>query len=168
MELRHKNLRIRLATLDDAECLLKYWNESGWDINLEEVRERLRNNKEQHMIEIDGRVIGDIHYGDIGNNTAEVGIYIREEGERGKGYGIRAVSIYIDMLINSLGYDKIRFATEINNKSMRHIAEDKFGLTPVIHEDVLQLDSGTYESYAEYILEKESWKIAIDYELKQG
>jgi len=165
MKLKCGNLEIRLATKNDAEYLCKYWHESGWNISLEDARERLDNGKEQHMIEADGRIIGDIHYGDIDNNTAEIGIFIRDENEKGKGYGILATTMYIDALINVLGYDKIRIATSVDNKAMRHISENKFGLTPVIHEDAHQLDSDTYESYAEYILEKENWQNKIDYEV---
>ena len=168
MKLKHKNLEIRLAVPNDAEYLLKYWNESGWDITLEETRERLGKNREQHMIEVDSRIIGDIHYGDIGNSTAEIGIYIRDDNEKGKGYGILAMSIYIDALINILGYKKIRIATSADNKAMRHISENKFRLTPIIHEDAYQEQSGTYESYAEYILQKENWHNNIDYDIING
>ena len=165
MELKYKNLLIRLANRDDAEYLLKYWNESGWSIGLEEACERLEENHSQHMIEIDGLVIGDIHYGCVENNGAEIGIFIRDENEREKGYGILVTSIYIDALINVLGYDRIRIATSVDNKAMRHISENKFGLTPTIHKDVYQEQSGTSESYAEYILEKESWHNKIHYEV---
>jgi len=166
MRLKHKNLEIRLAVPNDAEYLLKYWNESGWDITFEEACERLRKNQEQHIIEIDGRIIGDIHYGDIiENEVAELGIYIREESERGKGYGEMAASIYIDALINIIGYNKIRISTSVDNKAMRHISENKFGLTPTIHEDVYQEQSGTNESYAEYYLKKENWQNKIEYEV---
>jgi len=165
MRLKHKNLEIRLAVPSDAEYLVKYWNEGGWDITLEEVHKSLEKNREQHIIEVDERVIGDIHYGNIENKTAEIGIYIRNEEEKGKGYGILVMNIYIDALINVLGYDKIRIATHIDNKAMRHISENKFGLIPTIHEDAYQKQSGTNESYAEYILEKENWLNKIDYEV---
>lgn len=163
MKLKYKNLEIRLATRNDAEYLCRYWHESGWNISLEDARERLDNGKEQHMIVVDGRIIGDIHHGDIENRTAEIGIYIRDENEKGKGYGIIVSSIYIDALFNVLGYDKIRIATSVNNKAMRHISENKFGLTPIIHEDAYQKLSGTNESFAEYILKKENWQNKFDY-----
>ena len=165
MKLKYKNLEIRLATKYDAEYLCKYWHESGWHIKLEDARERLDKGKEQHMIEIEGRIIGDIHYGEIENNGAEIGIYIRDESQQGKGYGTLITSIYIDALINILGYDKIRIATSVDNKAMRHISENKFKLTPIVHEGAYQEQSGTYESYAEYILKKENWKSKIDYEV---
>ena len=163
MRLKHKNLDIRLANRNDAEYLCKYWHESGWNISLEEAREQLDKGKGQYIIEIDGRIIGDIHYGDIENKTAEIGIYIRDENEKGKGYGLLSMSIYIDALINILGYDKIRIATSIDNNAMRHISENKFGLTPIIHENAYQVQSDTNESYAEYILEKENWSNEIAY-----
>ena len=165
MNLKYKNMEIRLATKNDAEYLCKYWNESGWNISLEEAREMLSKGKEQYMIEIDERVIGDIHYGELENNVAEIGIYIRDEHEKGRGYGTLTMFIFIDALINILGYDKIRIATSVDNKSMRHISENKFGLTPIIHERAYQEQSGTYESYAEYILKKENWQKKFDYEV---
>ena len=156
MKLKHKNIEIRLASTDNAEYLHKYRSESGETVTLDEVRESLNENKKQHMIELGGKIIGDIHYGDLENNTAEIGIFIRDENERGKGYGFLITSIYIDTLINVLKYDKIRIATSVDNKAMRHISEAKFGLSPIIHED---------ESYAEYILEKENWRNIFDYDV---
>jgi RimJ/RimL family protein N-acetyltransferase len=163
MRLSYKNLEIRLAARNDAEYLCGYWHESGWHISLEEARERLDNGEEQHMIEADGKVIGDIHHGDIGDNTAEIGVFIRDENARGKGYGISVISIYIDALFNIMGYDKIRIATAVNNSAMRHISENKFGLAPIIHTDAYQELSGTVESYAEYIVTKENWHNRLDY-----
>jgi len=166
MNLRYNNLVIRLATKDDAEYLCKYWHESGWNISIEEAGEMLDKGRGQHMIEIDGRIIGDIHYGgNIENGQAEIGIYIRDGNERCKGYATLAMSIYIDALINILGYNKIRIATGTENKAMRHISEDKFGLKPIMHENVYQIQSRTYESYVEYILLKENWRNKFDYKV---
>jgi RimJ/RimL family protein N-acetyltransferase len=166
MRLRYKNIELRLATPDDAEYLVKYWNESGWGITLDEARERLdiAKNKEQHMIELDGRIIGDIHYGEAENNSAEIGVYIREETAKGKGYGKIIMAIYIDALINHLGYENILINTSVDNKAMRRISENTFGLTPTIHENVYQEQSGTYESYVAYVLKKENWQNEINYE----
>jgi len=164
MRLKHKNLEIRLANINDADYLLKYWTESGWDITLKEAQERLTKNREQHMIEVDGRIIGDIHYGELENNTAEIGIYIRDEREKGKGYGLSTTCIYIDALIKFMGYDKIRIATSVDNDAMRHISETKLNLSPTIHTDAYQEQLGTHEPYVEYILEKENWQNNICYE----
>lgn len=151
MILKHKNMQIVLAAPHNAEYLHRHRAASGENITFEEVYESLKENESQHMIEIDGRIIGDIHYGDFGteNRIAEIGVYIRDENEKGKGYGILAMSIYIDALFNILNYEKIRIATSIDNKAMRHISENKFGLMPIIHKD---------ESYAEYFLAKENWQ----------
>ena len=165
MKLKHKNLEIRLATRNDAEYLCKYWHESGWNISLEDARERLGKGKEQHMIEIDGQIIGDIHYGEVENNGAEIGIYIRDENQRGKGYGTITMYIFTDALIHILGYEEILINTGVDNKSMRYISENKFGLIPIVHENVYQQLSGTYESYVAYILKKENWRNKIDYEI---
>jgi len=156
MRLRYKNLLIRLATEHDAEYLCKYWHASGWDISLEEAREMLATGKEQHMIELDGRIIGDIHYGEIDEKTVEIGIFIRDENERGKGYGTTVFTIYADTLF-SMRYERIRLATSVDDKRMRSIAENKFNLVPIIHENAYQKQSGTYESYAEYFLKKDNW-----------
>ena len=163
MKLKYNTLTIRLAIRNDAEYLCKYWHESAWNISIEDARESLDSGKEQHMIEVDGKIIGDIHYGEIDNKTAEIGIYIRDEAQKGKGYGIIASSIFIDALFNFLGYDKIRIATSVSNKAMRYISENKFGLTPFIHEDAYQELTGTSESYAEYILKKDNWRNEFSY-----
>jgi len=153
MHLKHKNLEIRLATVNDAEYLHKYWSEDSWNTTtLEELQTMLSNGNTQYMIEVHGQLIGDIHYGEVEDNGAEIGIYIRNKEERGKGYGLLALRLFIDALFN-LGYSKIVLNTGGDNKSMRHIAEKKLGLKPIVHEDVYQEQTGTYETCVEYVLE---------------
>lgn len=161
MKLRHKNLLIRLATVEDAPYLCKYWHESGWDISLEKACEMLATGTKQHIIEFDDRIIGDIHYGDLGEKTAEVGIFIRDENERGKGNGKRALAMYMYTLLHDLDYERIRLSTSVDNKGMRYIAENKFKLIGTVHENIYQEQTGTYESYIEYFLNKEDWPDGI-------
>jgi len=164
MRLTCENFVIRLATAHDAPYLCKYWHESGWDISLEDARAMLANGKEQHMIELDGRIIGDIHYGEVDEKTVEIGIFIRDENEQGKGYGTTVFTIFADTLF-SMKYERIRLATSVDDKRMRSIAENKFNLVPIIHENAYQKQSGTYESYAEYFLKKDNWENTIKYEV---
>ena len=58
------------------------------------------------------------------------------------------------MLFSGPGYKRIRFATSLDNKAMRHIVENKYGLKPTIHED----EDEEY-SFAEYYLEESKWQI---------
>jgi len=155
MTLTKNNLTIRPATKADAEYLCKYWNADGWDISLGKVQEMLDGSTAQHMIELDGQVIGDIHYGDVEEKIAEIGVYIRNQAYRGKGYGFLSLQMYADALLYTMGYDKIILNTNAGNKNMRYICENKLNLQPTIHENIEQPD-GSLETVVEYVLKKEN------------
>ena len=144
---------IRLATQADIPYLHHHWNESGWVISLSDAAKQLeRTDFFQYMIELDSKVIGDIHYGNLENNGAEIGVYIRNTIERGKGYGTQAIMLMIDLLFAHCGYNEIVLNTSTDNYRMRYIAEEKLKLTPILHENILQEQGGTYEDYIEYRL----------------
>ncbi|MCL2772568.1 MAG: GNAT family N-acetyltransferase [Oscillospiraceae bacterium] len=164
MNIKYKNLTVRQANENDAVYIHKYRSESGENISLDKVKSQLGPNTSQYMIELDGQIIGDIHYGDVENKGAEIGVYIRDENEKDKGYGTLAITMFSDYLLNRLGYDKIVFNTAFNNGSMRHIAESKFSLKPNVY-DAYQEISGTDETCVEYELKKENWKNEINYEV---
>jgi len=155
MTLTQNNLTIRPATQDDAKYLCKHWNAGGWDIGIDDVEEMLDGSTAQHIIEVDGQVLGDIHYGDVEEKVAEIGVYIRNETYRGKGYGLVSLRIYASALFNTLGYEKIILNTSASNKSVRYICENKFNLQPIIHENIEQPD-GSLETVVEYVLKKEN------------
>lgn len=172
MNIRHNNLTIReaTATKDDAEYIFKYRSQDEKNLTLSDVLESLEYSKKhgtpepQHMIEVDGKIIGDIHYGNLDENkTAEIGIFLRDEDAKGKGYGTISLTMMIDRLLNYYGYEKILLNTGVDNASMRYIAENKFGLTPIIHEDIYQESLGIYSDYVEYELKKENWKNSLEY-----
>ena len=164
MRLKHKNLEIRPATIKDAEYLYSYWSQDSWNTTtLEELRAMLAGGKTQYMVELNGQLIGDVHYGEVENNGAEVGLYIRDENQMGKGYGTLILYIFIDILFKNFGYDNVVFMTGENNKPMRYISESKFNLTPIIHKDLEQPD-GTLETCIEYVLNKQDWQNKVEYE----
>ena len=165
MQLKHNNLAIRQANENDAAYIHKYRRESGENISLEKVKTELGPGTMQYIIELDRQIIGDIHYGNVDGNGAEIGIYIRNKTERRKGYGTLVITIFADYLFNNCGYDKIIFNTSFNNKSMRHIAEKKFSLKPNIY-NARQEVSDTTETCVEYELKKENWNNnGINYEI---
>ncbi|MCL2557847.1 MAG: GNAT family N-acetyltransferase [Treponema sp.] len=155
VELMRNGLTLIRATSSDAPYFYRHWNESGWAIDMEKVREELDPKGEdavfQYLIKIGEKVVGDVHHGRVDEGRAEIGVFIRDESQRRKGYGFLAIAIMIDHLFER-GYERIIFNTAVDNAPMRHIAEKKLGLKPVIHEDVLQELSGRRESYAEYEL----------------
>ena len=165
MTLKFENILIRLATSADADYLYPFWNASGWDITLSDAQKMLADGNSQHMIELDGKVIGDIHFGEIDKQTAEVGIFIRDESAKGHGYGKIVTKIYIDALVKKYDYEIIMLNTGVNNQAMRAIAENTFGITPVLHENVYQADTKTYDSYIEYRFEVKNWQNDIEYDL---
>jgi RimJ/RimL family protein N-acetyltransferase len=158
MPIEGTDIRIRLATSSDADYLVKFWNQSGWDISLDAAKEMLDKGKEQFMIELGGEVIGDVHFGEVDDESAELGIFIRTESAKGKGVGKAVSSRFVDFLFNDFSYQRILINTATDNLGMRKIAENTFRLEPLIHENVYQESTGTYEDSVEYVLEKQNWR----------
>jgi len=144
-------MTIRSATPSDIPYLHHHWNASGWEISLPDAAKQLeRDDLFEFIIEVNGQTIGNIHYGLLENNAAEIGIFIRNINEHGKGYGTQAINLMTNHLFNHCSYSEIVFNTATDNYSMRNIAEQKLKLTPILHENVLQEQDGSYADYIEY------------------
>ena len=93
------NLTIRDATLADAEQLCKWWNDgavmahagfpNGLGTTVGEIRASLATDTDdthrRHIIELDGRPIGEMNYRNKGGGVAEIGIKICDFTEQEKG-----------------------------------------------------------------------------------
>ena len=172
MNLVYKNLCIRNAESSDAEQLCLWWNDgevmahAGFPNGLNETPEKIReslaadNDKthRRHIIELDGKSIGEMNYRNKNNGIAEIGIKICAFSEQNKGCGTILLSMFIDALFNYYGYTKIILDTNANNKRAQHVYGEKLGFRCVgVRENSWRNQLGESQSSVDYELTKENW-----------
>ena len=136
MHLTHNNLTIRNATAADCPQLAVWWNE-GADMahaglpnrlgtTAKAIAEKIATDTDDTtrrlVIELDGQLIGETNYRNIGDGCAEIGIKICDFSRQEKGLG----RILLSMLINELfrlGYRKILLDTNLKNTRAQHVYE---------------------------------------------
>jgi len=172
MNITQGNLTIRNAASSDAEQLCVWWNDgsimahAGFPNGLGETPDRIcaslaedsDETHRRHIIEIDGRPIGEMNYRNKGNRIAEIGIKICETVEREKGYGTTLLSMFIDELFLRYGYEKIILDTNVTNERAQHVYEKKLGFRQLaIRESSWRDQLGQLQSSIEYELAKSDW-----------
>ena len=166
------NLTIRNATADDAEQLCAWWNDgkimahagfpNGLGITPQAIRDDLAGDTDETcrrcVIELNGKLIGEMNYRNKGEGTAEIGIKICESAEQEKGYGTTLLSMFIDALFHSYGYEKIILDTNAKNTRAQHVYE-KIGFKKVgENRDSWKDQLGEPQSSIDYELTKSEWK----------
>lgn len=138
MLLKHNNLTIRNATVNDIEQLAKWWNDgavmahagfpNGTGQTETEIANSLKNDSDnlhrRLIIEVDKIPVGEMNYCNKGNDTAEIGIKICDFSLHDKGLGKVLLSILISALFSDLGYKRILVDTNLNNKRAQHVYEE--------------------------------------------
>lgn len=138
MLLKHNNLTIRNATVNDIEQLAKWWNygavmahagfPNGTGQTETEIANSLKNDSDnlhrRLIIEVDKIPVGEMNYCNKGNDTAEIGIKICDFSLHDKGLGKVLLSILISALFSDLGYKRILVDTNLNNKRAQHVYEE--------------------------------------------
>lgn len=172
MNITKNNLTIRNAELSDAEQLCVWWNDgkvmahagfpNGLNITSEEIRNDLATDSDdthrRHIIEYNGKLIGEMNYRNKGDNIAEIGIKICEFTEQEKGFGTTLLTIFINALFTQYGYNKIILDTNTKNKRAQHIYENKLGFKIVrVRNDSWRDQLGELQSAIDYELAKEDW-----------
>ena len=79
-------------------------------------------NSRRHIIELDGKPIGEMIYFNKGNRVAEIGIKICDPSKQEKGLGTKLLTMFIDELF-AMGYQKITLDTSPENKRAQHVYE---------------------------------------------
>ena len=166
MLLEYKNLRIRNATIEDADILTTWWNDgavmahagfpNGIGEKPEHVAEKIvtdDDNKSRRLIlELDNCAIGEACFYNLGNKVVEIGIKICDFSKQEKGLGRLYLSMLIYALFEEYGYEKVILDTNLKNKRAQHVYE-KLGFKKV---------RVNYDSWKNQIGELES---SVDYEL---
>ena len=172
MLINHKNLNIRNAIASDAEQLCAWWNDgkvmahagfpNGLNTAVDKERSKLENNigkpYGRHIIELDGRPIGEMSCRNKGNQIAEIGIKICDFTQQEKGLGTTLLSMFIDELFNTYGHEKIVLDTNVNNKRAQYVYEQKLGFKIVgVREQAWHDQLGVMQSSIDYELTKADW-----------
>jgi RimJ/RimL family protein N-acetyltransferase len=129
VEIKHDNLLIRSARLEDADILTKWWNDgivmahAGFPLGLGTTIEKtilLIEENKHHIsqiciILIDSIKIGELNYR-IKNDEAEIGIKICETAYQNQGYGTKILKMLISFLFEALKVNKIILDTNLKNE----------------------------------------------------
>lgn len=134
--MQRENLCIRFARESDAEQLCAWWNDgavmahagfpNGLGITPERVREQIRAETDdtvrRFIIEIDGASVGEMSYRCLGE-AADIGIKICVPTLRERGYGRRLLTMFLTMLFDEKGYQKVVLDTNLKNRRAQHVYE---------------------------------------------
>jgi len=173
MNLAKGNLTIRNAMNTDAEQLCAWWNDgtimahAGFPNGLGTTADRIRTDISKdsdetmrlHIIERDGKPIGEIHYRNKGGGIAEIGIKICDVTHQEKGLGTTLLSMFIDALFVYYSYEKIVLDTNVNNTRAQRVYE-KLGFRQVrVNENSWQDQLGQWQSSIDYELDATDWRL---------
>jgi RimJ/RimL family protein N-acetyltransferase len=176
VNLTKENIKIRNAVSTDAEQLCEWWNDgkimahagfpNGLNTTIDEISKSLATDSDDthrlHIIELDGKPIGEMNYRNKGANIAEIGIKICDFTKQEKGLGTKLLTMFINALFTQYGYDKIILDTNTKNKRAQHIYENKLGFKMVrVRENSWCNQLGELQSVIDYELPKEDWKAKV-------
>ena len=172
MNLTKGNIVIRNAMASDAAQLCQWWNDgrvmahagfpNGINTTPEIVRTDIATDSDErgrrHIIELDGKPIGEMNYRNTGNGVAEIGIKICDTNQQEKGLGTTILSMFIDALFVYHGYEKVILDTNVKNTRAQHVYENKIGFKVVRrNENAWQDQLGEWQSSIDYELTKTDW-----------
>jgi len=173
MNLIQGNLTIRNARPSDAAQLCTWWNDgeimahagfpNGVGDTPDKIRESLATDNDEthrrHVIELNGKPIGEMNYRNKGDGVAEIGIKICDFTQQEKGLGTRLLAMFIDALFTYYGYDKIILDTNTKNKRAQHVYENKLGFRRVqVQENSWRNQLDELQSSIDYDLTKSDWQ----------
>lgn len=135
MNRTYQQITIREAVKEDAGQLCTWWNDgrvmahAGFPNGLGITEERIiaqisdaSTRHYRHVIEYQGRLIGEMNYRDVEAGVCEIGIKICDFSMQNKGLGKIILSLFIQTLFN-YGYQKIILDTNLTNTRAQHVYE---------------------------------------------
>ncbi|MBO4873254.1 MAG: GNAT family N-acetyltransferase [Lachnospiraceae bacterium] len=138
MILENGKIRIRNAAAGDAKILAAWWNDgsvmahagfpNGLGITEEEIRVKIGQESDEtvrrHIIEYEGRPIGEMNYRNLGERQYEIGIKICDAGMQNRGLGKVILTMFIRGLFEKFGCERIRLDTNLKNTRAQHVYEE--------------------------------------------
>ncbi|MDR7855936.1 GNAT family protein [Tissierella sp.] len=176
MRIKKENIIIRSASVDDAIQLNKWWNDGevmehagfskGLGQSLEETIDEIGNWEgklsQLCIIEIDGKLVGELSYRIKGDGAAYPGWKICDSGYQNQGYDPQIIKLlfeflFIDENINSkFPIDRIIWDTMLENKRAQYVYEYKIKARKIgIKENSFKVQLG-------------NWRGSVDYEISRG
>jgi RimJ/RimL family protein N-acetyltransferase len=113
-------------------------------------------------VEAGGRLIGDVQarrprYA-MPSGVFELGIDLFDPGDRGRGYGRRAVEQLTDLLFAEHGAERVQASTAVHNAAMRTVLE-RLGYTfEGVMRAFMPTRDGHRDDYALYAVTKAEWR----------
>jgi|SRR5690554_4249346 len=178
MKIEKDNIVIRSANVDDAIQLNKWWNDGevmehagfpkGLGQSLEETIGAIRNWEgklsQLCIIEIDGKVVGELSYKIKGDGAAYSGWKICDFDYQNQGYGPQIIKLLFEFLftdenINSIfPIDRIKWNTMLENKRAQYVYEHKIQARKIgIKENSWQDQLGRLRSSVDYEITRDGF-----------
>ena len=136
MKQTYQNITIRDMVVADAQQLCDWWNDgsvmahagfpNGLGITVEKIIAQISDTGTKHyrhVIEYQGRLIGEMNYRDVEPYVCEIGIKICDTAMQNKGLGKVILSLFIQALFQEYGYRKIVLDTNLSNTRAQHVYE---------------------------------------------
>ena len=136
MKCTYQEITIREASPADAQQLCEWWNDGsvmahagfprGLGITVEKIIAQLSDHSTKHyrhVIEYQGRLIGEMNYRETDPHICEIGIKICDASMQNRGLGKIILSLFIDALFREYGYQKIILDTNLTNTRAQHVYE---------------------------------------------
>ena len=173
MHIKNGSITIRNATSEDALQLCAWWNDGkimahagfplGLGTTIEGVCDSIASNSDDtmrlHIIEFNGKAIGEIHYRNKGDGIAQIGIKICDESYQEKGLGTSILGMFIKALFYDFGYKKIILDTNFSNLRAQHVYEKKLGFKKIgVRENCWSDQLGKLQSAVDYELTFDDWR----------
>jgi len=169
MNRTHQNITIREAVANDAEQLCTWWNDgsvmahagfpNGIGTTAEKIIAKINTsaNHYLHVIEYQGKCIGEMNYRDVEPHVCEIGIKICDASMQNKGLGKQILSMFLEALFDDYGYETIILDTNLNNLRARHVYEQLGFRELRIRENAWKDQLGELQSAVDYALTKDSF-----------
>ncbi|MBU5426726.1 GNAT family N-acetyltransferase [Tissierella pigra] len=178
MRIEKENIVIRSVTIYDAEQLNQWWNDgkvmehAGFPNGLGEslettiagIKSREGKLSQRCIIEIDGKLVGELCYRIKDNNTVEPGWKICDFNYQNQGYGSKIIIMLLEFLftdeaINSrFLIEKVVWDTMLENKRAQYVYENKIGAKKIgIRENTWKDQLGNLRSAVDYEITKEDF-----------
>ena len=137
MLIKKENLLIRCAEVSDVPLLGAWWRNSElmaewgypepFDITDEKITKQVLSCSDDTfrilIIEVDGKISGEINLHNMGGKTVQIGINICDFSLRNKGYGTKLLSMLVENLFSQKDFSRIILEVNAENIPARRVYE---------------------------------------------